>query len=60
MIEAHDEHYVSDDYIGVHYKFMRWSSFMAVSSLILSMVAEDIEDHQYWNARAVEAKMIWC
>jgi hypothetical protein len=58
--DQHDDRYVSDDYIGVHHKHMRMKSFMAVSALILSIVAVDIEDNQYWNSRAVDAKMIWC
>lgn len=57
---THTQHYTSDDYIGAHHTFMRQESFMAVSSLILSIVACDSEDHQYWNARAVEARMVWC
>lgn len=60
MDDSHDYHYVTDDWIGEHHAYMRWSSFYAVSAFILSMVAKDIEDHQFWNARAVEARMIWC
>lgn len=58
--DTHDYHYVTDDYIGTHHAYMRMKSFMAVSALMLSMVAQDVEDSQYWNSRAVEAKMIWC
>lgn len=60
MADEHTNHYVTDDYIGEHHSFMRQSSFMAVTALILSLVAKDVEDQQYWNSRAVAAKMIWC
>lgn len=58
MLEEHEEHYVQTT-IGVHYKFMKFSSFMAVSAAIMAGSAKDFEDADYWFTKACKDGIVF-
>lgn len=56
-IDSHQYCYVQTN-IGVHYKFMRWDSFMAVSAAIMSD-CDEMEDAIFWYERACKGGIVY-
>lgn len=57
-MDSREQFYVETD-IGVHYKLMRFNSFMAVSSAILFLAAKDYENSSYWFNQADKSKIVF-